>query len=209
MVRWGRGRTLLGKTLFGLLPFSDGKIRINGVEISGYNYRKALEHGLCYIPEDRKKLGLFFSMDIRENITITQLNRFIDYGFIDKKREIDVTREYLRELAIKPENPRARTNILSGGNQQKLILAKWFNMGAIFFILDEPTRGIDIASKSDVYNIINKLVLSGSSILMISSDLNELVGMCDRILIMKKGTIIENIPRQEATVNKILELACN
>jgi len=205
----GSGRTLLGKTLFGLLPFTKGQILINGEIIPEYNHHKTIKHGFCYMPEDRKKLGLFLDRDIRENITITQLHRFIDYGFIDKKREINVVNKYLQELAIKPKNAKLRVDKLSGGNQQKLVLAKWFNMGAKFFILDEPTRGIDIASKSDVYNIMNKLIISGSSILMISSDINELVGMCDRILIMKKGTIVENIPREKATVNKILELACN
>lgn len=205
----GSGRTLLGKTIFGLVPPSSGNILINGKKITNYNHRKALEHGLCYVPEDRRKLGLFLTMDIRENITIAQLERFINYGFINKKKEFAISSEYLRELAIKPEKPKTRVETLSGGNQQKLVLAKWFNMGAKIFILDEPTRGIDIASKSDVYNIINKLVISGSSILMISSDPNELVGMCDRILIIKKGTITAKLSRDDATVNKILELACN
>lgn len=204
----GSGRTLLGRTLFGLLPVEKGQIYIEGKPVINYDHEKAIKRGLCYVPEDRIKQGLFISRTVRENITITHLDRFINYGLINVKKEKVICNEYLSSLAIKSDGPDSKVFTLSGGNQQKLVLAKWFNYGAKTFILDEPTRGIDIANKTDVYNIINKLILSGASIFLISSDINELLGMCDRILIINNGTIVREVYHSNTTVKEILKIAC-
>ncbi len=202
----GSGRSLLGKVLFGIEPYS-GTIRINNQEISGYTPYQAIKRGVCYVPEERTRKGLFQNLSIKDNIAITQLDRFTKYGIIRKNREIEVIGEYIKNLVIKTKGYQDKAVTLSGGNQQKMVLAKWFNSGSQIFILDEPTRGMDIANKTDVYTIINKLLLSGAAILIISSDLNELVGMCDRIVIVKDGCIIEELDHEQATANKIFEVA--
>lgn len=135
------------------------------------------------------------------------MDLFSHLGIINSKEEIRVVKNYIEKLVIKNSGIFKKAYTLSGGNQQKTVLARWFNSGANIFILDEPTKGIDIASKTDVYSIINKLLLSGAAILMISSDLNELLGMCDRIFVLKEGRIVAEKEAKNTSVDQLLRIA--
>ncbi|AZO93915.1 sugar ABC transporter ATP-binding protein [Halocella sp. SP3-1] len=203
----GSGRSLLGKVLFGVKNITKGEIKINGQLMTRYSINKAIENGVCYIPEDRFNKGFFPALSIVQNITLTQLDLFSHLGIINSKEEIRVVKNYIEKLVIKNSGIFKKAYTLSGGNQQKTVLARWFNSGANIFILDEPTKGIDIASKTDVYSIINKLLLSGAAILMISSDLNELLGMCDRIFVLKEGRIVAEKEAKNTSVDQLLRIA--
>lgn len=203
----GSGRSLLGKVLFGITAYDKGEIKLNGELVNNFNIEKAIKNGVCYVPEDRLNKGIFPNLPLIQNITLSQLDRYTKLGILDSKKEVNIVKTYVKKLVIKNTGIFKKAYTLSGGNQQKTVLAKWFNSGANIFILDEPTKGIDVASKTDVYSIINKLLLSGATILMISSDLNELVGMCDRILVLKDGELVAQTDARDISVDNLLKIA--
>ena len=199
----GAGKRTLAKTLFGINTPYEGTISIEGKPVKITSPRVAIENGLCYIAGVGNREALIHSLPIIENITITNLERLSHQGFLFRKQEEDVAGDFAERLEI-AENPHEIVGNLSGGNQKKVGLAKWLFANSRILIFDEPTSGIDIGTKVDIYNIINELVRSGAAVIMISSDLPELLGMCDRIVVMYNGWITRIFSREEATKENIL-----
>ncbi len=207
----GSGRTELARSLFGN-PDSfkiKGQIYLNGNLIHFPNPQKAITHGLAYVTEDRKGNGLILIQDVKQNITLVNLKALAYGGIINSNEEIKVADNYIKDLNIKTPSIEQKVVNLSGGNQQKVSLAKWLFVKPKILILDEPTRGIDVGAKYEIYTIMNKLVSEGMSIIMISSELPEILGMSDRIYILSSGTISGELSIEEATQEKIMHLATN
>jgi len=202
----GSGRSTLARVLFGIDGGYSGVIEINGKKLKAITPKIAKKNGLCFVTGIGTGEGLINNMDISKNITITDLLRVSRLGMIDSGMEFHYARDFIDRLGIQASEKEIVDN-LSGGMQKKVIFAKWLFTNARILIIDEPTAGIDISSKVDIYNIINELVLSGSSIIMISSDFPEIIGMCDRIAVMFNGRIQKILQRGECTQEKILYYA--
>jgi len=203
----GSGRTRLAHCLFGAVKPTAGTISINNKPVTLHSPSDAISHGIAFVPEDRATESIFEYLDVINNITVSSLKRFTRFGKLHTSMVEETTKSYVEKLNI---SPRASYDILasySGGNQQKVVLAKWMMSRSKIFILDEPTRGIDVVSKIDIYNAINELVTKGASIILISSDFDEILGMCDRIMVLTHGEIVCELSQEEATKEKILHYA--
>lgn len=201
----GAGRTEVAKSIFGARKFYGGKIVYKGEEVTKPAPKEMIKKGLMYLTEDRKIEGLVLRMDIEQNITLASLSEMFKNGFIKRGQEHEVSEEKIKELNIVCTSGHQLANTLSGGNQQKVALAKWLASHPALLILDEPTRGIDVNAKSEIYQIIDDLAKKGVAILMISSELPELIGMSDRIYVMRRGTIsAELTERDDFQQEKIL-----
>lgn len=203
----GSGRTELAQTIFGVDKADRGTISLNGEEVEIGTTTKAAELGLAFLTEDRKQLGLFQILSVKENILHAAMKKLFPRGIIKSDVEKQVAGEYVEKLQIKTPTMRRLVKYLSGGNQQKVVLAKWLATKARLFILDEPTRGIDVGAKKEIHRLMDDLVKEGYPILMISSELPEILGMSDRIYVMHEGTIQAEYGRKEATQEKILHSA--
>ncbi|WP_413992971.1 multiple monosaccharide ABC transporter ATP-binding protein [Labrys okinawensis] len=202
----GAGRTELAMSIFGQSYGQriSGQVQIHGKPVDVSTIPRALEHGLAYVTEDRKQLGLVLEEDIMKNITLSNLKGVSNRSVIDDIKELRVANEYRRKLNIRSPNVFQKTVNLSGGNQQKVVLSKWLFSDPQLLILDEPTRGIDVGAKYEIYSIINQMVDEGKAVLMISSEMPELLGMCDRIYVMNGGRFVGEFPGAEATQEKIM-----
>jgi ribose transport system ATP-binding protein len=185
----GSGRTDLARTIFGYQRIDSGDIFIDGKLRSVRNPRNAINMEIGYLSEDRKVEGLVLDLSVQSNISLASLGRFSKYGIINKKKEEQSAKNYVKELRIKTPGLNQKVLYLSGGNQQKVVVSKWLSSQAKILIFDEPTRGIDVGSKVEIYQIMNRLKEAGAGILMISSELPEILGMSDRIMVMRKGSI--------------------
>ena len=204
----GSGRTELVSALFGVYGRSTkGRLSLENQPIQIRSPRDAMNHGLSLVPEDRKRMGLIDEQSILKNISLPNLERFAGFGTINKLREHRQCEEIARELAIKTPTLNALVNSLSGGNQQKVVVAKWLLSNPRVLILDEPTRGIDVGAKYEIYKLMNKLAEEGVSIIMVSSELPEILSMSDRILVMHEGSLAGVLEAREATQEKIMALA--
>jgi ABC-type sugar transport system ATPase subunit len=204
----GAGRTELALALCGLSRPDSGSIRIDGALMHFSTYRQAMESGIVYISEDRQKYGLVVPMTVSENITLPLLGKLSrGIGIIDSLAERKINDEYMERLAIKAPNGEFLVNNLSGGNQQKVSVAKALATMPRILILDEPTRGVDVGAKSEIHRIISRLAGEGKAIIMISSDLPEIVGMSDRVIVMKNGSKMGELSRAELSQERILQLA--
>ena len=205
----GSGRTELALSLFGnpLGYRIDGTIFIDDENVKFNHPEKALKKGLAYVTEDRKGNGLILIQDVKENVTLANLREISRNGVVDRNKEIVVAKDYKESLDIKTLSIEQKVLYLSGGNQQKVSIAKWLFVNPNIMILDEPTRGIDVGAKYEIYKIMNHLVEAGMSIIMISSELPEILGMSDRIYIISSGKITGEIPTVNATQEKIMYLA--
>lgn len=202
----GAGRTELALSIFGRnygLNIS-GSLYINGEEVRLNNARQAIEKKLAYISEDRKENGLILSNPIRVNLTLAKMDKVSSHSIIDSNAEVIAANEYIEKLRTKCTSIEQNVGNLSGGNQQKVLVSKWMFADPEIMILDEPTRGIDVGAKYEIYCIINQLVAEGKSILLISSELPELIGMCDRIYIMNEGRMVGEVSKEEATQERIM-----
>lgn len=202
----GSGRRTLAKVLFGINSPYDGEITLNGKKFKSMSPHKAIENGLCYVTGIGTDEGLILNAPVAENITLTNLKRISKMGFLKREEEAVKARDLIERLEIGADECEI-TNNLSGGNQKKVIFAKWLFTNAKVLIIEEPTAGIDVSSKVDIYNIINELVLSGASVIMISSDLSEILGMSDRVLVMYNGEVRKVFSKYEATQEKIIYYA--
>lgn len=202
----GSGRRTLAKVLCGIEGPYDGSITLNDKKHKFMDMQIAMENGLCYVSGQTTDEGLISEMHISENITITNLKRVSDFGFLNIAIEKKKTLDFINRLEIEVDENMLVKN-LSGGKQKKVIFAKWLFSNAQVLVIDEPTAGIDVASKIDIYNIINELLLSGATVIMISTDLSELLGMCDRVMVMCNGEIRGTYNVSEITQEKILYLA--
>lgn len=201
----GAGRTELMESIFGAEPVESGELWLNGKRIQIKSTKNAIAYGLALVPEDRRQNGMIGSFTVAQNVTLATLKNIAGvFQKINVKREREVTEKYISQLRIKTPNGDAVISNLSGGNQQKAIIAKWLESKPRILILDEPTRGIDIGAKSEIYQIIHELAAQGTSIIMVSSELPEVIGISDRILVMANGRITGEFKRTEATPEKIM-----
>ena len=205
----GSGRTELALSIFGNpIGFQvKGDLFINGEKKSFKQPEDAIEAGLAYVTEDRKAKGLILIQDVKQNITLADLEEIAKRGVVDDNAEIKVANEYRVSLNVKTPSVEQKVGNLSGGNQQKVSLGKWLFVKPDILILDEPTRGIDVGAKYEIYTLMNGLVQQGMSIIMISSELPEVLGMSDRVYVVSAGRITGELPIQEATQEKIMQLA--
>jgi rhamnose transport system ATP-binding protein len=203
----GAGRTELAGTIFGLTPADAGEILLRGERITIDSPARAIEQGIAYVPEDRRRHGVILDLPISANITLATLDRLSRFGALDFRREVEVAADYTKRFSIKTPAIFAPTATLSGGNQQKVALSRWMATKPSLLILDEPTQGIDVGAKSEIHGLMGDLAAGGMAILMISSELPEVLGMSDRIAVMRGGTIVEILDRAEATQQDVLALA--
>jgi ribose transport system ATP-binding protein len=203
----GAGRTELVRAIFGVDPIDGGEVLIDGKVVKIHGPREAIQLGLGFVTEDRKLHGLVLGMTVRENATLASLANVGRFGFIDFARERAMAADYVRQLDIRTPTVEQEVNNLSGGNQQKVVVAKWLATRPRILILDEPTRGIDVGAKAEVHALMSRLAVAGVSILMISSELPEILGMSDRILVVRQGRISAEFSRQEASQEKIMAAA--
>ncbi len=203
----GAGRTELARAIFGIDDYYHGEILVEGKKVVKKNTRKAVRQGIGLVPEDRKEQGLSLQKSIRENSVVSVLKKIHQKGFINVGREKKICHEYVRNLSIATPSIEKLTGFLSGGTQQKVVISKWLMAGLKLFIFDEPTRGIDVGAKSEIYSIMDGLVEQGAAILMISSDLPEILGMSDRVYVMSSGNIKGTMDIEDADQTKILQIA--
>jgi ribose transport system ATP-binding protein len=203
----GSGRTELARTIFGLDKRKGGEIRIKGADAAVASPGGAIKKGLYLVPEDRKRSGLILDFPIRENVTLADLNVYARRGLIDFAAEEAVALKQRERLDIRTRGVAARAGSLSGGNQQKVVLAKWLSMAPQVLIFDEPTRGVDVGAKSEIYGLMRELSDHGVGILMISSDMEEIIGVSDRVAVMHEGRISGFLERGELSEKAILSLA--
>jgi rhamnose transport system ATP-binding protein len=203
----GAGRTDVARAIFGVAPAGSGTVRINGKPVSIRQPSQAIGLGLAYVSEDRAISGIFRSLSVEENITAAVPKQIAPGGVIRRAVEKALASDSVRKLRIRLASLRQPIGELSGGNQQKAILARWLLTDPGILILDEPTRGIDIGVKAEFYDMIGELAAGGRAILLISSELPELLALCDRVLVMSEGRLTANIPRAEATQETIMHAA--
>ncbi len=203
----GAGRTELARAIFGIDPIEEGTIEIQGEQISTGSVIEAIKSGICLVPEDRKSEGLFLDFSNLQNIALPSLDNLSKYGFVDNKAEFAIADNARRDLAIKAPRLERPTGELSGGNQQKIVLAKWLATRPKVIILDEPTRGIDVGAKAEVYRLMRDLAAQGTALLMISSDMEEVIGVSSRVAVMSRGRITGILEHGELSEENILRLA--
>ena len=205
----GAGRTELMMSIYGRSwgSRSEGRIKIRGAEADTSTPRKALDSGIGYVSEDRKSLGLVLIQDVKSNISISSLEKLSLRGLVNSQKEIEAAEDYCKKLRIKTPSIAQLVRNLPGGNQQKVVLSRCLLADPEIFIVDEPTRGIDVGAKFEIYAILNKLVKEGKSVIMVTSELPEALGLADRIYVMNEGAIKGELTREEATQEKIMHLA--
>lgn len=198
----GAGRTETMRAIFGDLPIDNGEIFLNGTKTTIKNPKEAVSHKIAFLTEDRKGQGLVLNQSILTNLILSNLKRFSSGLFINKKEVGEVTENNVNDLRIKTPSTATLAGQLSGGNQQKVVIGKWVNTEADIYLFDEPTRGIDVGAKVEVYNIMNNLVQQGKCIIMVSSELPEVIGMSDRVIVMRSGEIMAEIDRDSKNFNQ-------
>jgi ribose transport system ATP-binding protein len=203
----GAGRTELARAIFGADRSDEGTIRVKGKAALVRSPARAIEAGVGLLPEDRKTQGLVLALSVRENLALTSARRLSRFGLIDRAGEASLSQRYVDDLRIRTPGIEQRAGALSGGNQQKIVLGKWLATGVDVLIMDEPTRGIDVAAKVEIYELMNRLTADGAGILMISSELPEVLGMSDRILVMRGGSVVSEFARENATQEILLGAA--
>lgn len=203
----GAGRTELARAIFGADPYEAGQVWIFGRPVRAASPDKMVQLGLGLLPEDRKSQGLAMILSLSENVVLASLRRLFPRRFVDAAKEREVVAEYIRDLRIATPSPKRLVQFLSGGTQQKVVLAKWLCTHSRIFIFDEPTRGIDVGAKAEIHGFMNELVKQGAAVLMISSDLPEILGMSDRIYVMRQGRVVAEVPREQATQERIVAYA--
>lgn len=200
----GSGRTSTAKAIIGAIPKERGTLRLNGREVKISSPSDAIKCGIGYLPEDRKAEGLIINKSVKENITLPSLLKIKSFGILSRKKENSCVTQYKEKLNIKTPGIDRLVKYLSGGNQQKVVFSKWLFAQTGVYIFDEPTRGIDVGSKSEIYRMINDLAASGAAVVVISSELPEILGICDRIVVMHEGRITGELDRAEATQERIM-----
>jgi D-xylose transport system ATP-binding protein len=204
----GSGRTELVTTLFGEYgKVTKGKIVMNGREIKPKSAREAIEAGFSLVPEDRKKMGLVLIQSILRNISLPNLDQFSNFFSINSNAELQASLQQAKSLTIKAPNLEVLAETLSGGNQQKVVISKWLLSKPEVLIMDDPTRGIDVGAKFEIYKLMNDLAEKGVAIIMISSDLEEVIGMSDRVMVMCRGHSTITMPVAEADKERVMSLA--
>ena len=200
----GSGRTETAHCIFGNTPYHKGEIRINGEVVKFKQPNDAVGQRIGLVPEDRKEQGILKSMSVCENISLASLDFFTHFGVLDKKREDQNATHFVNSMNISTPSTKQFVGNLSGGNQQKVVLSKWCSLNSDILILDEPTQGIDVGARDEIYQILRSLADDGKAVLIISSDLEEIMKICDRALVMYKGAVVKEFQNSEATEEKLL-----
>ncbi|MED1442954.1 MULTISPECIES: sugar ABC transporter ATP-binding protein [Aeribacillus] len=200
----GSGHTELGMAIYDHSGITYGSIEFEGKRLLRINPERAVSLGMGYVHEDRRNLGIIQNMSVRENITLASLKEVSKVGVINTARESQKTAELIEKLEIRTPSQEEAVNYLSGGNQQKVVIAKWLSSGAKLYILNQPTAAVDVGAKAEIYTLINQIVEQGAGVLLISQDLQELVGLCDRILVMYRGEIIQELAGDQLTTDKVM-----
>jgi len=203
----GAGRTEMLQTLFGVTPALEGKIKVAGRELRPQKPLDAIEHGMVLAPEDRKHQGLVLGMSVRDNLSLASLRRDQKKGFLNRAKERKISAEMLGRMRVKTPSEHQIVQFLSGGNQQKVVLGKWLAMEPKVLLLDEPTRGIDVGAKQEIYKLMEELAGRGVAILFVSSEMEEIIGMSDRTLVMHEGRITGELQRDQLSEESIMQLA--
>ncbi|AEB30126.1 ribose ABC transporter [Carnobacterium sp. 17-4] len=203
----GAGRTEIMRSLFGIDELDQGEIYLEGEKITIKNPSMAIQKGIGFLTENRKEEGLILDYSIRDNISLPSIDGFSKKGLIDTHAETDFAKLLMERLHVKAEDQFDSVSSLSGGNQQKVVLAKWIGIGSKVLILDEPTRGVDVGAKREIYQLMNELADRGVAIIMVSSDLPEILGVSDRVIVIHEGHIAGELTKAEATEEKIMKLA--
>lgn len=203
----GAGRSEVARAIFGVDKYETGSVKINGKVLPAGSPVAAMKEKIALVPEDRRQQGLFMVAGVNRNISIESFTNLVDRGLINFKRERELTNTWKEKLSIKFSNQNDPVERLSGGNQQKTVLAKWLATDPDLLIVDEPTRGIDVATKAEVHRLINQAASEGKAVLMISSELPEVLGMADRIIVMREGRQVAELSRKEATQEKVISAA--
>ena len=204
----GAGRTEMARAVFGADPIDSGEIVVQGKQARIRSPSGAVRHGIGYLSEDRKRYGVALGMDVETNIALSAFQKFLRWlGWVDSRKTRATAKHFVDALAIKTPSLGQKVKNLSGGNQQKVIIGKWLTADTDILIFDEPTRGIDVGAKSEIYKLLNALAQQGKAIIMISSELPEILRMSHRVLVMCEGRITGEIPIKEATQEKIMQYA--
>ncbi len=203
----GAGRTALAETLFGLRQATAGEIKIAGEALKLRSPKQAIKQGLGFVPEDRKLQGLFLNMAVRENITISSTSLVSNFGFLSSVKANALAGDHVEKLDIRTPGLRQRVRNLSGGNQQKVVIARWLTLKPQVLILDEPTRGVDVGAKAEIHGLMRQLAQEGVAVLMISSELPEVIGVSDRIIVMHEGRVTGRFHRNDASQDAIMHAA--
>ena len=206
----GAGRSELARAIFGIDRREHGELLLNGRPVKIAHPADAIRHGIGFVPENRKLEGLFLTNTLRYNMTLPILHRFMGFVGVNRKKEMSIVDKYVHELSIRMTGVDQLVNYLSGGNQQKVVVSKWLLTEPTILILDEPTRGIDVGAKSEIYHLISELADKGVAVMMISSEMEEIINLSDRIIVLHEGTVtgeIPNDPARRATQEEILLLA--
>lgn len=202
----GCGATEIAKSLFAVCPIDSGEIIVNGKKINPFSPCKAVENGIAYISEDRKTEGLNLIGSVQDNICMTMIKQWAKLGFLDRKKEKEKAQEMVKRLDIRIAGPDQPAGTLSGGNQQKIILAKWLLKGAEIFVMCEPTRGIDIGAKREIHRMIRQLAESGCTVLVVSSEVEEVIEVCDRVIILYNGQMKGELGAEDFAKKKVLDM---
>jgi ribose transport system ATP-binding protein len=204
----GAGRTEVARAVFGADRIDFGEILIHGKHVTIRTPQDAVEHGIGYLSEDRKHFGLATGLDVETNVVLPSMKRFLKLGaFIDERSTRRIAEHYTKQLQIKTSSVEKQVKLLSGGNQQKIVIAKWLLRDCDILFFDEPTRGIDIGAKSEIYKLLDELAAQGKAIVMISSELPEILRMSHRVLVMCEGRVTGELPGRETTQEQIMQLA--
>jgi ribose transport system ATP-binding protein len=204
----GAGRTELARAVFGADRIDGGEIRVHGEKVTIRSPRDAVRHGIGYLSEDRKLCGLATGLAVEANITLTSIERFVSFGaFLDQRAMRRTAADYVERLGVKTPSIDQLVGLLSGGNQQKIVVAKWLLRDCDILFFDEPTRGIDVGAKAEIYKLLDALAEQGRAIVMISSELPEILRMSHRILVMCEGRLTGELDASQATQEKIMQLA--
>lgn len=205
----GAGRTELAQTICGILPRHCGEIYLEGKRLEIKSFEDAIKNRIGYVTEDRKQFGLFLRLPVAYNVSAIYLKYDCKRLLIDRQKERGLAQEFVKKLNIKTSSYFQLVMSLSGGNQQKVMVAKWLAINPKILILDEPTRGIDVGAKAEIHNLLRELAKSGIGIILISSEMPEIIGMCDRVLVMREGRIRGELSGDQITEENIMQLAAH
>lgn len=203
----GAGRTEIARCIVGMDKRDSGDIYVFGEKVEIDSVNDAIDHKIAMVSEDRRRYGLVMLGSLKENIGLVALRHVFKSSFVQKKKEHDMVNDLMKKLAVKAPSPETKAGTLSGGNQQKVVLAKWMSVSPKILIMDEPTRGIDVGTKYEIYKLMNQMTDQGVAIIMIDSDMEELLGMSDRIIVVKHGSISGEISREDANAERVMEFA--
>ena len=202
----GSGRSEILETIYGARRPSAGRVLVDGTPLRPGSVRAAVRAGLGLAPEERKAQGLLMLESVTRNVSVSTLSRFSRGGWLDRSAERAAAQEATRELSLRPDNPDARIRTLSGGNQQKAVLARWLLRGCRVLLLDEPTRGVDVGARAELYAVIRRLADDGLAVLLVSSEVPEVLGLADRVLVLREGRVVHRAPAEELDEHRVLDL---